>query len=126
MLRSNFLLQNEDGTALDGLERENALLDRAEVMLRLRMALLSDRKIDGLPQRVFIFGVSSLPLQVIAFLEALSYRSQVFLFLLNPCAEYWGDIDSSWKFNFKEYKKRILAVTDKQYPLGENQRSAGI
>ncbi len=126
MLRSNFLLQNEDGTALAGLERENALLDRAEVMLRLRMALLSDRKIDRLPQRVFIFGVSSLPLQVIAFLEALSYRSQVFLFLLNPCAEYWGDIDSSWKFNFKEYKKRILAVTDKQYPLEENQRSAGI
>ena len=82
MLRSNFLLQNEDGTALAGLERENALLDRAEVMLRLRMALLSDRKIDRLPQRVFIFGVSSLPLQVIAFLEALSYRSQVFLFLL--------------------------------------------
>lgn len=126
MLRSNFLLQSEDGKPLEGIERENALLDRAEVMLRLKTALLSDRKIEGLPQRVFIFGVSSLPLQVISFLEALSYRCPVFLFLLNPCAEYWGDIDSSWKFNFKEYKKRILAVTDKQYPLGENQRNAGI
>ena len=126
MLRSNFLLQNENGKELEGTDRENALLDRAEVMLRLRTALLSDRKIEGLPQRVFIFGVSSLPLQVIAFLEALSYRCPVFLFLLNPCAEYWGDIDSSWKFNFKEYKKRILAVTDKQYPLEGKQRSAGI
>ena len=115
-LRSNFDLKDENGNPLKEYLKENALLDRSEIMLRLSERLRSDKEIKGLPQRVFIFGVSSLPPQVIDFFKALSCKVDVYLMLLNPCAEYWGDIDSSWKSSFNTYKKRILATTKKNYP----------
>jgi exodeoxyribonuclease V gamma subunit len=54
----------------------------------------SPRQIEHFPERVSIFGISYLPpFYLEAFLE-ISSRSQVNLFLMNPCKEYWGDIVS--------------------------------
>jgi len=54
----------------------------------------SPRQIEHFPERVSIFGISYLPpFHLEAFLE-ISRRSQVNLFLMNPCKEYWGDIVS--------------------------------
>jgi exodeoxyribonuclease V gamma subunit len=47
-----------------------------------------------LPKRVFIFGISYLPLFHIEAFVALSHLVELNLFLLNPCREYWGDIIS--------------------------------
>ncbi|WP_417861579.1 exodeoxyribonuclease V subunit gamma [Vreelandella venusta] len=47
---------------------------------------------EGLSPRIVVFGISSLPLQMIEVLAALSPLSEVILCLLNPCQHYWGDI----------------------------------
>lgn len=52
---------------------------------------LSDRP-AGLPRRVIVFGISSLPKQALEALHAISRLSQVLLFVHNPCRHYWADI----------------------------------
>ncbi|MDR9433469.1 MAG: exodeoxyribonuclease V subunit gamma [Spiribacter sp.] len=46
----------------------------------------------GLPRRITVFGISSLPQQTLEVLSVVSRWSQVFLCLQNPCQFYWGDI----------------------------------
>lgn len=46
----------------------------------------------GLPVRVVVFGISSLPLQTIEALAALGQVSQVLMLVQNPCQYYWGDV----------------------------------
>ena len=46
----------------------------------------------GLPERVVIFGISSLPPQVIEAFAKLGNMCQVFMFVQNPCQYYWGNI----------------------------------
>jgi exodeoxyribonuclease V gamma subunit len=46
----------------------------------------------GLPRRIVVFGLSSLPRQSLEVLSALSSFTQVMLFVHNPCQHYWGDI----------------------------------
>jgi len=46
----------------------------------------------GLPPRVVVFGMSSLPQQSVEALAALSRCAQVMLAVLNPCRHYWADI----------------------------------
>jgi exodeoxyribonuclease V gamma subunit len=46
----------------------------------------------GLPRRVVVFGLSSLPAQTLEVLAAISHCTQVVLCVHNPCQHYWGDI----------------------------------
>lgn len=46
----------------------------------------------GLPRRVVVFGISSMPAQVLEALAILSRYSQVLLCVHNPCRHHWGDI----------------------------------
>ncbi|MBV2131367.1 exodeoxyribonuclease V subunit gamma [Pseudomonas sp. MAP12] len=46
----------------------------------------------GLPRRVIVFGISSLPAQMVEALAALARFSQVLLCVHNPCRHHWGDI----------------------------------
>jgi exodeoxyribonuclease V gamma subunit len=52
---------------------------------------LSPEKVP-LPERISIFGISSLPRFHMEILSALSRLVEIHLFLLSPCREYWGDI----------------------------------
>ncbi|MBW2121580.1 MAG: exodeoxyribonuclease V subunit gamma [Deltaproteobacteria bacterium] len=49
-------------------------------------------EIEGLPERVSVFGISALPRFHMQVFAAISRFSEVNLFLMNPCGEYWGDI----------------------------------
>ncbi len=49
---------------------------------------------SALPQRLSLFGVSSLPPLILQVLAAVAERVEVNLFLLSPSQEYWGDIRS--------------------------------
>ncbi|MFY0989783.1 exodeoxyribonuclease V subunit gamma [Halomonas sp. C05BenzN] len=46
----------------------------------------------GLPRRVLVFGISSLPAQTLEALAAMARVSQVLLCVHNPCRHYWADI----------------------------------
>lgn len=46
------------------------------------------------PQRISVFGISYLPPFHLHVLHQVAQCTDVHLYLLNPCAEYWGDIAS--------------------------------
>lgn len=46
----------------------------------------------GLPRRVIVFGISSLPQQTLEAFQALSRFCQILLCVNNPCQYYWADI----------------------------------
>ncbi|HDP24642.1 MAG TPA: exodeoxyribonuclease V subunit gamma [Deltaproteobacteria bacterium] len=50
---------------------------------------------NRLPKRISIFGISYLPRFHLDVISAISSRTDVFLFLMNPCREFWFDIRSS-------------------------------
>lgn len=58
----------------------------------LREAEILTERPAGLPRRVIVFGISSLPKQALEALYAVSRYSQVLLFVHNPCRHFWADI----------------------------------
>ena len=53
--------------------------------------------LEGLPERICLFGISALPRFFLQVLGGISAIIPVNLFLMNPCMEYWGDILSDWE-----------------------------
>lgn len=105
MYRADWIAAWERGEtlALDGDEDWQALLwrdlsmgeaapHRARFMNELLTALESDSAADRLPRRIAIFGVSSLPPAFLDVLNALARHTEINLYALNPCREYWGEI----------------------------------
>lgn len=68
---------------------------RAEVHRRFLTAcgaLAGQPVPPGVPRRIIVFGISSLPQQTLEALSALSSCCQVLLCVHNPCEFYWADI----------------------------------
>jgi len=51
-----------------------------------------DRRPVGIPRRIIVFGLSSLPQQSLEVLAKLGKFCQIVLFVHNPCQHYWADI----------------------------------
>ncbi|MFC0339097.1 exodeoxyribonuclease V subunit gamma [Kushneria avicenniae] len=78
------------------------LEDASDQAQRHHRAALHERFLDragaletvpaGLPRRLFVFGISALPFQLLEALHALSGVMDVVLMVANPCRFYWGDI----------------------------------
>jgi exodeoxyribonuclease V gamma subunit len=58
---------------------------------RLDRALIAQA---GIPERISVFGAPALPPQLLELFARLAELVDVHLFLLNPCREYWGDIEA--------------------------------
>ncbi len=83
--------------------------------------------IEKFPGRVSIFGISYLPpFHIEAFVE-ISRLSQVNLFLMNPCREYWADIVSDQE-TVKIRKRHVQSddVTQNLYLEAGNRLLAGM
>ncbi len=66
---------------------------RAAVHQRfMRYMHSSDTRPNALPRRIVVFGITSLPQQVLEALTALSRFCQILLLVTNPCRHYWADI----------------------------------
>ncbi|RUO72085.1 exodeoxyribonuclease V subunit gamma [Pseudidiomarina sediminum] len=73
---------------------DQGLSDRAALHRRFVQAaqqLTPSQRPSGLPPRVVVFGISSLPQQMIEVLDALSHCCQVILCVHNPCKHFWMD-----------------------------------
>ena len=46
----------------------------------------------GLPERLFVFGISALPQNYVEALQAMGRKVDVHLMVTNPCRYYWGEI----------------------------------
>ncbi|PKM12050.1 MAG: exodeoxyribonuclease V subunit gamma [Gammaproteobacteria bacterium HGW-Gammaproteobacteria-3] len=51
-----------------------------------------DARPSSLPRRIILFGLSSLPQQMLEVLEKLGKFCQIVFFVHNPCQHYWADI----------------------------------
>lgn len=100
-----------------------AHLDRSQILYAM-ISQLERTKVKLPFERVFIFGVSSLPQVVIDFFNSLSRHCQVFLMLFNPSHLFWADIRSSHRESFKDYIQHIQATRDapKPYLLKMNRK----
>lgn len=68
-------------------------IGRADLHQRfLKQMAKMDHRPGTLPPRVIVFGISSLPQQVLETLHAVSRLCQVLLFVHNPCRHFWADI----------------------------------
>lgn len=65
---------------------------RARLLEELLARLHDPEPVFGLPERVVVFGISSLPPHHMRVLEGLARHTQVIIFALNPCREAWGEI----------------------------------
>lgn len=81
-------LRDDIGT--DGLNTSRALIHQR--FLDACRHLEPSQRPAGLPRRVIVFGISSLPRQTLEALAALSRVTQVLLCVHNPCRHYWADI----------------------------------
>lgn len=65
---------------------------RARLLEDLLTRLYDSAALNGLPERVLVFGISSLPPHHMRVLEGLARHTEVVIFALNPCREAWGEI----------------------------------
>lgn len=54
--------------------------------------LLASLSSDKLPQRFFVFGISTMAPMYLQLLQAISQHCDVFVFALNPSERHWGNI----------------------------------
>ncbi|RKP51969.1 exodeoxyribonuclease V subunit gamma [Pararobbsia silviterrae] len=68
----------------------------------------------GLPRRVIVFGISSMPQQSLEVLAAIAQWTQVLMCVPNPCAHYWADIvaDNDWLHSARARQQRRAGMPD--------------
>jgi exodeoxyribonuclease V gamma subunit len=73
----------------------NAFRSRAEVhdaFVKALAKLPPGHRPEGVPHRVMVFGVTSLPMQTVQALAALGRVCQVLMLVQNPCQYHWGHV----------------------------------
>ena len=64
----------------------------ARFMARLQQLASGGERPVGLPERIVVFGISSMSHQAVEALAALGQLSQVLMLVHNPSQYYWGDL----------------------------------
>lgn len=64
-----------------------------------------------LPERIFVFGLNTMPPLFLDFLQGLSLHCDVHLFLLNPAQVYWADIVSKKQWHVESTDDHPLLAT---------------
>lgn len=85
-----------------------------------------DTRPEGLPRRVILFGLSSLPQQSLEVMAKLGKFCQIVLFVPNPCRHYWADIIEDKELLKAERRRQsyksgmTTALTDDELHLHAN------
>ena len=74
----------------------------------------------GLPKRISVFGISALPRFHVHMFAALTRFSEVNLFLMNPCKEYWGEILASSEMKRKMGPRKTSPESDLHMEKGNS------
>jgi exodeoxyribonuclease V gamma subunit len=80
-------------------EQQASHLHRVNLFSSFISTLTQGKPKAVLPQRLFIFGISSLPPHYLEALMALGEHCEVHLLLTNPCRYYWGDLQEDNQLN---------------------------
>lgn len=86
-----------------------SLYHRGNLIEALQEVSQSSSRPVGVPERIFVFGVSSLPPNTLESLRVLAASGwiEIHLFLQNPCCFYWGDVVDKHYFG-REIKRQTL------------------
>ncbi|TDO98924.1 exodeoxyribonuclease V subunit gamma [Marinomonas balearica] len=78
----------------DVAQDDMSLYHRGNLLEALAEMTKSQSRPASVPERIFIFGVSSLPPNTLNALQVLAKSGwiEIHLFLQNPCRFYWGDV----------------------------------
>lgn len=77
---------------IDSLPATQQASSRAHIHQAFMHALQQGAVPQGLPRRLVVFGITSLPRQILDALHALSPHCQILMLVQNPCQHYWADI----------------------------------
>jgi exodeoxyribonuclease V gamma subunit len=72
----------------------------------------------ALPQQLFVFGVSTMPPQMLETLHGLASHIDIMLFHLNPCQHYWGDLVN------EKYRAKAIALYGRDKALADNWQTS--
>ena len=90
---------------------EGMAQSRAGVHQRYMEVITTAQKAPAdLPERVIVFGISSLPAQILHALAGLSRFTQVLLCVHNPCRHHWADIVADKDLLRREYRRQQRKV----------------
>ena len=80
-------------------------------------ALRGNAPLPSLPERVSVFGVTTLPRFYLEILEAVARHTAVNLFVMNPSREFWGEIRSDREIG--RISERIRQFGREESPVDE-------
>lgn len=64
----------------------------AQHRVRMLDQLFPALSVQNMPERLSLFGIANLAPMYLALIKRMAELTDVCVFVLNPCAEYWGDI----------------------------------
>jgi exodeoxyribonuclease V gamma subunit len=79
----------------DALHSYNSRAKVHEAFMAKMAAMPEGQRPAGVPHRIMVFGVTSLPMQTVQALAALGRVCQVLMLVQNPCQHYWGHVVES-------------------------------
>jgi len=90
------------------------------------IAKLSEKS-HKLPSDIYIFAINSISPIYLSFFDSISKHTQVHLFQLNPCVNYWGDAQSDIAIAKLQRKQALSASLDENnlHPLLRNLGAQG-
>ena len=86
-------------------------LDLQENFIKAFADKYENQQADDFPERVSFFSVPALSSGYVRLLGELSSKVDVHLFTINPCAEYWGDIESLKRQSKRPVEERAYYET---------------
>lgn len=89
---------------------------RARLLGELLARLHGAAPLDGLPERLLVFGISSLPPHHLRVLEGLARHTEVVICALNPCREAWGEIRDVRELAQQSFGGRAGSVASAEEP----------
>ncbi|WP_081741443.1 exodeoxyribonuclease V subunit gamma [Tolumonas lignilytica] len=89
-------------------EQQASHLHRVNLFSQFIHTLQRGKPAAVLPQRLFVFGISSLPPHYLEALVALGEHCEVHLLLTNPCRYYWGDLQEENQINQRMLNKLLV------------------
>ena len=88
-----------------------------QIIEQLQSCDLTEANLD-IPQRISVFGLTTMPPLLLDFLHALARHTSVHLYLMQPCEHYWGDLRSGKRMRIERLQADSLAqVGDMDHPL---------
>lgn len=90
------------------LREQNPEAHRSELIMRLIQTIKRDAlNTSGLPERLFVFALSSMSPLYVNVMAALAEVIDIHFYVINPCRHYWGDILSQ-REQLKRGEKPII------------------